>query len=157
MMSAFHHVPLASQVAFSLRGVYKESWVLKNWCFWTVVLEKILKSPLDSKEIQPVYPKENQSSLFIRRTDVEAEAPIHWPPDVKNWLSWKDSDAGQGWKQEEKGITEDEMIGWHHRLDGHGFEWTPAVGDGQGGSWGHKELDMTEWLNWTPTYTHLRI
>ena len=100
---------------------YKESWVLQNWCFWTVVLEKILESPLDSKEIQPVYTKENQSSIFIRRTDAEAEAPIHWPPDVKNWLSWKDSDAGKDWRQE-KGMTEDEMVGWHHWLDGCEFE-----------------------------------
>ena len=133
---------------------YKESWALKNWCFWTVVLEKTLESPLDSKEIQPAHPKGNQSWVFIGRTDVEAEIPTHWPPDAKNWLIWKDPDVGKDWGQEEKGTTEDEMVGWHHWLNGHGFGWTPGVGDGQGGlaccgSWGHKELDTTEWLNWT--------
>ena len=132
---------------------YKESWAPKNWCFWTVVLEKTLKSPLDCKEIQPVHSKD-QSWVFFGRTDVEAETPILWPPNVKSWLIWKDPDAGKDWQQEEKGMTEDEMVGWHHRLDGHGFGWTPGVGDGQGdlaccGSWGHKESDTTEWLNWT--------
>ena len=97
-------------------------WVLKNWCFWTVVLEKTLESPLDCKEVQPVNPKGNRSWIFIERTDAEAEAPILWPPDVKNWLIGKDPDAGKDWKQEEKGMTEDEMAGWHHRLDGHGFK-----------------------------------
>ena len=111
---------------------YKESWVPKNWCFWTVVLEKILESPLDCKEIQPVHPKEDQSWVFIGRTDVEAETPKLWPPDVKSWLIWKDPDAGKDWVQEEKGMTEDEMVGWHHRLNGHEFGWTPGVGDGQG-------------------------
>ena len=130
---------------------YKESWVLKNWCFWTVVLEKTLESPLDCKEIQPVYPKGDQSWVSIGRTDAEAETPILWPPDVK---SWKNPDAGADWGQEEKGMTEDEMVGWHHRLDGRGSEWTPGVGDGQGGlaccgSQGRKESDMTEWLTWT--------
>ena len=100
---------------------YKESWALKNWCFWTVVLEKTLESPLDCKEIQPVHPKGNQSWIFIGRTDVEAETPILWPPDVKNWLIGKYPDAGKDWKQEEKGSTEDEMVGWHHWLSGHGF------------------------------------
>ena len=100
----------------------KESWVLKNWCFWTVVLEKTLESPLDSKEIQPVHPKGNQSWIFIGRTDAGAETPILWPPDGKNWLIWKDPDARKDWGQEEKGMTEDEMVGWHHRLNGHGFE-----------------------------------
>ena len=95
---------------------YKESWALKNWCFWTVVLEKTLESPLDSKEIQPVHPKGNQSWIFIGRTDVEAETPILWPADTKNWLIWKDPDAGKDWGQEEKGMTEDEMVGWHHQL-----------------------------------------
>ena len=128
---------------------YKESWAPKNWCFWTVVLEKTLKSLLDSKEIQPVHPKGNQSWIFIGRTDAEAEAPKRWPPDVKNWLIWKDPDAGKDWRQEEKGATEDETVGWHHRLDGHEFGWTPGVGDGQGSlaycsRWGHKKLDMTE-------------
>ena len=101
---------------------YKESWVLKNWCFWTVVLEKTLEIPLDCKEIQPVHPKGNRSWIFIGRTDVEAETPILWPPDVKNWLIWKDPDAGKDLRQEEKGTTEDEMVGWHHPLNGHEFE-----------------------------------
>ena len=96
---------------------YKESWALKNWCFWTVVLEKTLESPVDRKEIKPVNPKGNQSWIFIGRTDTEAETPILWPPDVKNCLIWKDPDAGKDWRQE-KGTTEDEMVGWHHRLDG---------------------------------------
>ena len=100
---------------------YKESWTLKNWCLWIVVLEKTLKSPLDSKEIQPVHPKGNKSWLLIGRTDAEAETPILWPSDVKNWLIWKDPDAGKDWKQEEKGTTEDEMVAWHHQLDGHEF------------------------------------
>ena len=103
---------------------------------------------------KPVNPKGNQSWIFIRRTDVEAETPILWPFDVKNWFIWKDPDAGKDWRREEKGMTEDEMVGWHHRLNGHEFEWTLGVGDGQGSlaccsSWGHKELDMTEQLNWT--------
>ena len=101
---------------------YKESWALKNWCFWAVVLEKTLESPLDCKEIQPVHPKGNQSWIFIRRTDVEAETPILWPPDVKNWLIWEDPDAEKDRKQEEKGTIEDEMVGGHHRLNGHEFE-----------------------------------
>ena len=100
---------------------YKESWTLKNWCLWIVVLEKTLKSPLDSKEIQPVHPKGNKSWLLIGRTDAEAETPILWPSDAKNWLIWKDPDAGKDWKQEEKGTTEDEMVAWHHQLDGHEF------------------------------------
>ena len=98
----------------------KESWVQKNWCFWTVVLEKTLESPLDCKEIQPVHPKGDQSWIFIRRTDTEAETPMFWPPD-ENWLIGKDPDAGKDWKQEEKGTTEDEMVGWHHQLNGHEF------------------------------------
>ena len=101
---------------------HKESWVLKNWCFWTVVLEKTLESPLDCKEIQPVHPKGNQSWIFIRKTDAEAEIPILWPPNAKNWLIGKDPDAGKDWGQEEKGMTEDEMVGWHHRPNGHEFE-----------------------------------
>ena len=100
---------------------YKESWVLKNWCFWTVVLEKTLESALDCKEIQPVHHKVNQSWVFIGRTDVEAETPILWPPDAKSWLIWKDPDAGKDWGQEEKGMTEDEMVGCHHQLNGHEF------------------------------------
>ena len=111
-----------------------------------------LESPLDCKEIQPVHPQENQSSIFTERTDAEAETPILWPSDAKNWLTGKDPDAGKDRKQE-KETTEDEMVGWHHWLNGHGFEQTLGVGDGQGGlaccsSWGHKELDMTERLNW---------
>ena len=101
--------------------------------FWTVVLEKTLESPLDCKEIQPVHPKGDQSRVFIGRTDVEAETPVLWLPDAKSWLIWKDPDAGKDWEQEEKGTTEDELVGWHHRLNGHGFGWTPRVGDGQGG------------------------
>ena len=132
---------------------YKESWAPKNWCFWTVMLEKTLESPLDCKEIQPVHPKRDKSWVFIGRTDFEAETPILWPPDVKSWLIGKDPDAGKDWRQEEKGITEDEIVGWHHQLNGHGFGWTPGVGDGQGGlaccdSWGHKESYTTEWLSW---------
>ena len=132
----------------------EESWALKNWCFWTVVLEKTLESPLDCKEIQPVHPKGDQSWVFTGRTDAEAETLILWPPDAKSWLIGKDPDAGRDWGQEEKGTTEDEMAGWHHWLDGHEFVWTPGVGDGRGGlaccdSWGHKESDTTEWLNWT--------
>ena len=111
---------------------YKESWALKNWCFWTVVLEKTLESPLDCKKIQPVHPKENQSWIFIGRTDGEADIPILWPPDVKNWLTGKHSDTGKGWRQEEKGMTEDDMVGWHHQLDGHESEKALGVGDGQG-------------------------
>ena len=133
---------------------YKESWAPKNWCFWTVVLEKTLESPLDCKEIQPVRSKGDQSWVFIGRTDVEAQTPILWPPDVKNWLLRKDPDGRKDWRQEEKGMTEDEMVGWHHWLNGHGFGWTPEAGDGQGGlaccsPWGRKESDTTEWLNWS--------
>ena len=132
---------------------YNESWVLKNWCFWSVVLEKILERPLDFKEIQPVHPK-NQSWAFIGRTDVEAATPNTLATDVKSWLIWKDPDTGKDWGREEKGTTEDEMVGWHHRLNRYGFGWTPGVSDGQGGlaccgPWGCKESDMTEQLNWT--------
>ena len=109
-----------------------KKWVLKNWCFWTVVLEKTLESPLDCKEIQSVNPKENQSWMFIGRTDAEAETPILWPPDVKNWFTGKDPDAGKDWGQEEKGTTEDEMFGWHHWLNEHEFEQAPGDGEGQG-------------------------
>ena len=101
---------------------YKESWAPQNWYFWTVVLEKTLESPLDHRDVQPVNPKGNQSWIFIVRTDVEAETPILWLPDVKNWLIGKDPDAGQDWRWEEKGMTEDEVVGWHHRLNGHEFE-----------------------------------
>ena len=111
----------------------EESWVPKNWCFWTVVLEKTLGSPLDCKEIQPVHSKGDQFWVFFERNDATAETPILWPPHAKSRLTGKDSDAGRNWGQEEKGMTEDEMAGWHHRLDGGEFEWTPGVGDGQGG------------------------
>ena len=137
---------------------YKESWVLKNWCFWTMLLE-ILRVPC--KEIQPVHPKGDQSWVFIGRTDVEAEAPVLWPPDGKSWLICKDPDVEKDLRQEEKGMTEDEMVGWHHQLNEYGFGWTPGVGDRQGGLaccglWGGKESDMTEWLNWTDDLaTHL--
>ena len=132
----------------------QESWVLKNGCFWTVVLEKSLESPLDCKEIKPVNHKGNQFRIFIGRTDAKAETPILWPPDAKNWLIRKDPDAGQDWRQEEKGTTEDEIVGWHHRFNGHESEHALGVGDGQGSlacfsPWGHKESDMTELLNWT--------
>ena len=138
-----------------------ESWTIKKkaecwridafelWCW-----EKTLESPLDCKEIQPVHPKGDQGWVFIGRTDAEAETPVLWPPHAKSWLTGKDPDAGRGWGQEEKGMTEDEMAGWHHWVDRCEFEWTPGVGDGQGGlaccdSWGRKESDTTEQLNWT--------
>ena len=131
-----------------------ESWALKNWCFWTVVLEETLESPLVCEEIQPVHPKGDQSWVFIGRTDAEAETPILWPPDVKSWLIWKDPDAGKDWGQE-KGTTEDEMAGWHYWLDRHGFRWTLGVGDGQGslaccGSCSRRaRYDWATELNWT--------
>ena len=126
---------------------------MKNWCFWTVVLEKTLESPLDCKEIQPVHSKRDQSWVFFGRNDAKAKTPTLWPPHEKSWLTGKISDSGRDWGQEEKGTTEDEMAGWHHQLKGHEFEWTPGVGDGQGGlaccnSWGRKELDTTERLKW---------
>ena len=111
----------------------EESWMLKNWCFWTVMLEQTLEGPLDCKEIQPVHPKGDQSWVFIGMTDAEAETPVLWPPHAKSWLIGKDPDAGRDWGQEEKGTTEDEMAVWHHRLNGHEFAWTLGVGDGQGG------------------------
>ena len=120
-------------VMYGCKLDHKESWVPKNWCFWTVVLEKILESPLDCKEIKLVNPKGNQSWIFIGRTEAEAETPILWPPDAKNWLIGKDPDAGKDWGQEEKGATEDEMVGWNHRLDAHEFEQALGVGGGQGG------------------------
>ena len=131
-----------------------------KWCQLDItMLEKTLESPLDCKEIQPVHLKGDQSWVFIGRTDVEAETPILWPPDGKSRLIWKDPDAGNDWGQEEKGMTEDEMVGFCHWLDGHGFGWTLGVGDGQGGlaccgSWGCKDLDTTEWLNWTKLLLH---
>ena len=136
---------------------HNESWALKNWYFWTVVLEKTLESPLDYKEIKLVNPKGNQSWIFIGRTDAEVESPILWPLDAKNWLIGKDPDAEKDWRQEEKGTTEDEMVGWHHQFNGPQFEQAPGVGDGQGSlacnsPWGHRESDTTEWLNWTEWY-----
>ena len=134
---------------------YEEGWALKNWCFWTVVLEKTLESPLDCKEIQPVLvgSKGDQSWVFFGRNDAKTETPILWPPHAESWLIGKDSDAGRDWGQEEKGTTRDEMAGWHHWLKGHEFEWTSGIGNGQGGltcnSWSRKESDTTEWLKWT--------
>jgi len=123
----------------------EESWALKNWCFW--------RRLLDCKEIQPFHSEWDQPWVFFGRNDAKAESPILWPPHAKSWLIGKDSDAGRDWGQERKGMTEDEMAGWHHQLDGHEFEWTPGDRDGQGGleccnSWGCKESNMTEWLNW---------
>ena len=136
---------------------YKESWVLENCCFRTVVLKKTLESPLDNKAIKPVNLQGNQFWILIRGTDAEAETPILWSPDVKNWLLGKDPDPGKDWRQEEKGETEDEMVGWRHWIYGHEFEQAPGIGDGQGGlaccsPWGHKELDMSEQLNCTEIY-----
>jgi len=127
---------------------HKEGWALKNWCFWTVMLE----SPLDCKEIKPVNPEGNQPWIFIGGTDTEAKAPILWPRDLKYWLLGKDPDPGKDWREEEKGMTEDEMIGWHHWLNGHEFEQTLEDSEGQGNllcysPLGHKESDTTEWLN----------
>ena len=132
---------------------YKESWAPKNWCFWTVVLEKTLEIPLDCKEIQSVHRKGNQSWIFFGRADTEAETPILWPPDAKKWLIGKDPDAGKDWRHEDKRMTEDEMVGWHYRLDRHEFEQALGVGDGQESlvhysPWSHKESVMTEQLNW---------
>ena len=136
-----------------------ENWAPKNWCFWTVMLEKT-RVPWTARRSNQSIPKGNQSWIFIGRTDVEAETPILWPPDAKSWLIGKDLDAGKDWGQEEKGTTEDEMVGWHHRLNGHGFGWTLGVGDGQGGlvccsPWGCKQSDTTEQLNWTEPYHRL--
>ena len=133
---------------------YQEIWVPKHWCFWTVVLEKTLESPLDCKEIQLVHPEGDQSWVFIGRTDVEAETPVLWPPDAKSWLIWKDPDARKDWVQEEKRTTEVKMVGWHHWFDGHEYEYTPGVGDAQGslgccGSWGRRvRHDWATELNW---------
>ena len=135
-----------------IHSIVSKMWI--NGICICVVLEKTLESPLDCKEIQPIHSKGDQSWMFFGRTDAKVETPILWPAYVKSWLIGKDSDAGRDWGQEEKGMTEDEMAWWHHQLDGREFGWTPRVGDGQGGlvccdSWGHKELDTTERLNWT--------
>ena len=127
---------------------HKGGWTPKNWWFWIVVLEKTLESPLDSKEIKPVNLKGNQSWILTERTDAEAEAPILWPPDVKSWFTGKDLDAGKDWRQEEKGVSEDETVRWHHLFNGHEFEQTPGNDEGQGSlvccsPWGCKELDTT--------------
>ena len=149
-----------SKLWFFPLAMYRcENWTIKKaehqiiYAF-KLVLEKTLESPLNCKDIQPVHPKGDQSWVFIGRTDAEAETPILWPPHAKSWLIRKDSDAGRDWGQEEKGTTEDEMAGWHHWLNGCEFGWTPGVGDGEGGlaccdSWGRKESDTTEQLNWT--------
>ena len=131
-------------------------WALKNWCFPIVVLKKTLESPLDYKEIKPIHPKGNQFWIFIERTDAKAETPIFWAPDVKKWLIWKDPNAGKDWRQE-KEMTEDEMVGWYHWLDGHEFEQASGVGDGQGSlaccsPWDWKGLDTTKWLNNNNSY-----
>ena len=142
-------------VIMDMRLWHKEVWALKNWCFLIVVLEKTLESPLGrSKELKPVNPKGNQLSIFIGRTDAEAETPVLWPPDVKNRLIGKGPDVGKDWRKKEKETTEDEMVGWHHQFDGHESEQALWVGDGQGGlacysACGHKESDTTDWLNWT--------
>ena len=131
-------------------SILNMNYRLKNWCFWTVVLEKTLESPLDFKEIQPVHSEGDQPWDFFGKNDAKAETPVLWRLHAKSWLIGKDSDAGRNWGQEEKGTTEDEMAGWHHWLDGRESQWTPGVGDGQGGlaccdSWGRKESDTTEW------------
>ena len=139
-----------------------KSWVPKKWYFWTMVLDKTLESPLDCKEIQSINPEGIQSWIFFGRTDVEAETPILWPHDTKNWLTWKDPDPGKAWRWEEKGTTEDEMVGWHLWLDGQQFEQALGVSDGQGSlvcfsPWGRKESGTTEQLYWTElihTHTH---
>ena len=145
---------------FSSRNVWmweldhKENWGPKNWCFWTMVLEMMLESPLDCKETKLVNRKGDQSWIFIGRTDAEVEAVILWPPDVKNWLIGKDSDVGKDWRQEEKGVTEDETVGWHHWLNEYEFEQFQELAMDREAwlccsPWGHKESDMTEWLHWT--------
>ena len=139
----------------------KECWELKNWCFWIVVLKQTLESPLDCKEIQPVHPKGNQSWIFIGKTDAEAETPILWPSDDNNWLIEKDPNAEKDRRQQEKGMTE-EMVGWHHWLNGHQFEQIPGDGEGQGGlvycsPWNCKESDTTEQVNNNISSPNLRL
>ena len=151
--------PSSQSYGFSSGHVWCESWTIMKAEHWRINAFELwcwrrLESPLDCKEIQPVHPKGNLSWIFFGRTDAEAETPKLWPPDAKNWLIWKAPDAGKDWRREEKGMTEDEMVRWHHQLDGRESEWTPEVGDGQGSleccsPWGCKESDMTERLNWT--------
>ena len=137
---------------------YKERWSLKNWCFWTVVLEKTLESPLDCKDVQPVKSKGNQSWIFIGRTDAEAETPILWPPDVKNWHIGKVPDAGKDWRQEEKGMIKDEMVGWYYWLSGwvwasSGSGWWAQESLECCSPWVCKVLDTAEWVNSLSTYS----
>ena len=143
----------------------EESWAPKNWCFWNVVLKKTLESPLDCKEIQPVHLKGDQSWVFFGRTDAEAETPVLWPPHAKSWLTGKNPDAWRDWGQEEKGTTEDELAGWHHGLDGRESEWTPGVGDGQGGlvccihGVAKSRTRMSDWteLNWIASLSLIEL
>ena len=155
-----HKGPSSQGYGFSSGHVWmreldcEESWALKNWCFWTVVLEKTRDSSLDCKEIQPVHSEGDQPWVFFGGNDAKAETPILWPPHAKSWLIGKDYDAGRDWGQEKKGMTEGEIAGWHHWLNGREFEWTLGDGDWQGGlaccdSWGRKESDTPEWLDWT--------
>ena len=139
---------------------HKEGWALKNWCFWSVVLEKALESPLDCKEIKPVSPKGDQPWDFFGRNDAKVETPVLWPPHAKSWLIGKDPDAEKDRRQEKTGMTEDEMVGWHHWPNRHEFEQALGDGEGQGSlewcsPWGCKESHTTEWLNWTHTHTQI--
>ena len=141
---------------------HQEGWAPKTWCFQTVVLEKTLESPLDSKKIKPINFKGNQPWIFIARTGAEAEAPIPWPPYAESWLIGKDPDAEKDWRQEEKGVTEDKMVEWHHWLNGHEFEQTPGDSEGQGSlaccsPWGHRESDTTELLNKTTSHITVKV
>ena len=158
-VSLCYKSPYSQSYGFSSSHVWmweldhKEGWAPKNWCFWTVVLEKTLESPFNCKEIKPVHPKGNQPWIFTGRSDAKAETPVLWPPEVKNWLIGKDPDAGRDWGQEEKGTTEDEIVGWHHQLNEHEFEQASGVGEGKGSlafcsPWGHEGSNMTEQLNW---------
>ena len=149
--------PVVMYGCWTVKLDFEESWAPKNWCFWTVVLDKTLESPLDCKEIQPVHSKGDQPWVFFGKNDATAETSILWPPHAKSWLIWKDSDGGWDWKQEEKGMTEEEMAGWHHRFNGREFEWTLGDGDGQGGRPGmlrfmglQSQTQLHDWteLNW---------
>ena len=150
-LSSYHWSPcFVLRYCNKVLGVldHKEGWAPKSWCFWIVVLEKTLGSPLGCKEIKPVNPKGNKSWIL----DTEAEAPIFWPPDTNSWLTGKDPEAGKDWRQKKKGMTEDKLVGWHHWLNRHEFEQAPGDGEGQGGlvccsPWDHKQSDKTEWLN----------